>query len=253
MRGNPGKVKSITTFVPEGGEVLESDALAVTFHAVLPGPSADNLAVDVCPRPVGGRSSGRVMLVERFDPGCSLETLRESVVGWSGSETCRTQSWFHLPLAGAEAQSVHDAVSSLLACGAIEGKSVSEGVDVQTEPWATLLNAGHVKHCDVDAGQVVGDGVADAFVPVAGVAAVQLSSSGLRSLIPGALCHTCEKVCSPRLALPLADLTAWELGMMLRDRGWEWKLFFPAGLRNARHCFTRRTKRKACGTLLGRP
>ena len=100
-------------------------------------------------------------------------------------------------LEGVEPQHVHDAVSTLLGCGAIEGTSGSKEVVVQMEPWVALLRAGYMKRCDVDAEPAVGGRVADAIVPGALAAAVQLSLSALRGVIPGAVCHASENLFSP--------------------------------------------------------
>ena len=76
MSGNPGSITSITAFMQEGGAIWELGALAVTFHVVLPGPAADSLAVDICARPMGHLSAGRVIL--------DVRSKRCAIVLWGG-------------------------------------------------------------------------------------------------------------------------------------------------------------------------
>ena len=77
------------------------------------------------------------MLVQDFEPGCSLDALRDAVLGWSTSKASQPEAWFHLQVPELNPKDVHEVVFDLLACRAIEGRDDTKDVDVRSEPWIT--------------------------------------------------------------------------------------------------------------------
>ena len=217
MKGNPTRGKSISTFIHHGGPILQSTDFAVTLHNALPGGGAAELCVDLCPRVVASCSSSRALIVQDFHPGHSLQTLVETVKGWSASSGSRANPWFHVPTDGLDSMGINDALVHLLERRAVFGSDISIDVDVQTEPWAQLLQ--HEYLCIFD-----GSGPAYASDAVSlTTLKVQLSQLGMASLTSGVCYRVSQSVFAPRTTLPLEDLTPFELGMVLKERGWEWQ------------------------------
>ena len=204
LGGCPGRVRTMATFIPEGGGVLDQQDMAVTFHNEMHDVAPGGLAVDLTPRQLGANT--RVMVMQSFNAGCSLETLVDSVVGWSAEPGATPEAIFQLPVSGVSAQDIHAAVRDLFEHHALEGTDNYQEADVQTEPWSTLLRNRFVTTLGEDP------------------AKVQLTRSALRSLTTAVHFPYAVPLFRPRETLALGDMTAFELGMLLKESGWTWAL-----------------------------
>ena len=236
LKGNPVKGKSITTFVHQGGSVLSQTDFAVTLHNpvhdVGGGPELlDTLVVDMCPRVVSEVSQARVLVVQGFNPGDSLQTLVSSVKGWSSDKRTAALPLFQLPIQG-DKKLVSDAISELFTRNAFEGLSASITVDVHSEPWARLLQLEYIQI--VNSSEDPSSAPANPASPPRrrgrksrpGVnnQKVQLADSALQQITTATIFKASQPVFEPRRTIPLLSLTSWELGMLLKDRGWQWQL-----------------------------
>ena len=215
--GRPTQGKSISTFIYHGGAVLKPTDFAVTLHVPFATASADTLSVDLCPRVLSSCSASRVFIVQGFNPGRSLDTLLASAKGWHTPAGSKPKPWFHLPIGDLDGKAVNDAVLELFDSNALRGHDSALDVDLRNKPWAQLLQHEFI--------QVVDDGNSiSSPAPEVHIARVQLTDKAMASLSTGVAFDACSPLFAPRYSLPLADMSPFELGMLLKEKGWQWEL-----------------------------
>ena len=203
---NPGRIKTIGTFTPKGGRVLSQNDFAVTIHMQHACGPDGALLTDLRPQ-VCGSGGTHVCLVTDFNPGCSLSTLTDVMHGWSNEGKSSVQ--YMLPIDGVNPIEVHLTLERFLTHRAVPGQDTGIEVDVRTQPCRALLAGNYIQQAP--------SSTADS--------SYQLTSLAMRTLNTGQVHTTSRPLFSPRSHLPLPDLTAFELGMLLRDKQWQWALF----------------------------
>lgn len=142
LKTQPGRIKSLATFIHHGGDVIGQSAFAVTMHGCYSCTETDNLIVDHLPR-VSSRSGMHALVVEDFYPGLCLSTLRSSVKGHYNAG--RPSLRFSLPIGDDGSQmNVHDALTKMFEARAVPGKEGFVQGSAVEWPWANLLAADYV-------------------------------------------------------------------------------------------------------------
>ena len=206
----------------------------MTLHSVQSvgdSESADNLVVDMCPRAVSSVSKTRALVVRDFNPGDSLETLKSSVKGWMPNKNSVPKAHFCLPIEGLDAKMVNDALHTLFDHGAIEGRDGTVSVDVLSQPWLFLIVRECVRIVPRDDPNPAAGSTsepprrrASRNAKTSDMQNVQLTDYAVKLMSIATVFESCEPVFSPRRSLPLGDLTAMELGMILQEQGWQLQL-----------------------------
>ena len=207
-----GRMKSISTFVQHGQTKLECDDVAVTCHDELAGSSKDILVRDMVPRLCNAANASRTMILTDFESSVSLDVLMDSIHIWS-SEGSQPSARYFLPTS-ADAQMVHTAVKTLLDVGALPRTEFVLDASVTDEPWATLFADGYVGWVEVAA--------TDTRPHMKGL---QLTVSAMSCLKSAAVSDKSRPLFTIRRELPLPDLTAFEMALVLKERQWTWSLF----------------------------
>ena len=218
MKSNVGRVKSISTYVPMGGPVLQQGDVAATLHAEMPGSTPERLITNMRPRAVAG-SGMHVLLIKDFLPGCSLQELQSQVMGWkrdAADDPERPDVHFALaiPESVVDPDTLSDSLRQLLAARAVPNRDASINVDTSIQPWVSLLDAGFVAPIGSDSSAAPG-----------AWQKVQLTPLALRCMSTSYALHTPTPIFKPRSHLPIDQCTSFECAMLLRDQGWQWQLF----------------------------
>ena len=210
-----GRIKTVSTFVHKTGPVLEHSDIAISIYDELPNSTHDSLAVKLEPRMFGNACS-RVFIMNEFAPQCSLDKLLSDVKGVRRVDGHQPDVFYSLPVQ-AECTALHEALSTLLKLHAVPGSdAVVEDIDSTISPWLTLLDEGYVEIVTIEESRVE-PGAED-------MCGMRLTQAGVDSLIVGTQHREPQPCFTIRRDLALKDLSSFELCMLLKERGWEWRL-----------------------------
>ena len=214
LKTGVGNMKQLQTFVQVPGERLRADDMAVTLHSLSAVSTLDEPIVEEMPC-LDSSGLGRILLLKAFNDGC-LGTLRENLQGWQGRSI--VFSFKSAAMAAFDPADVHEAIVALLECGATPDgdgtitwpSDIADGRPV----WGALQAARLIQKVDPDL-----DGV-----DPNSIVSYALTDSGFQGIRISAKLRDPVFLAEPRRGLDHPALTPYELGCLLEEQGFQWRL-----------------------------